>query len=177
MGFFFLCATRPLPVTVNEMEPSSPEAPVLSPVLCAAASSHQRGVEVSFYEYQCRFCKSDLNIAACFPGRPCSRILAAAKAAPYAPASAAISQRPPRGSFLFCIWLAQGSKRKACRAERVEGRTAADVCLPRVEMCCSGVSVKLYVLRRLGTALSSLIHCGCQPSFEQGPDLQRSLTT
>lgn len=76
-----LCQSRVVRPHLLSLVPLwTPSVPSANPA-CAAVSSHQRGLSS---EYQCEFHKRGLNIAACFPGRPCSSILAAAKAAPYA---------------------------------------------------------------------------------------------
>lgn len=96
-GWAFLCYLSSLPTTINAVATKWKQALVfrntcaLPQAVCCSLEPPKRCWSV-FYEYQCGFRKSDLNIAACFPGRPCSCILTAAKAAP----SAQHSQPLPR---------------------------------------------------------------------------------
>lgn len=88
-GCAFLCSLSSLAAAINAVATKWNQTLVfrntcaLPHAVCCSLEPLKRCWSV-FYEYQCGFRKSDLNIAACFPGRPCSCILTAAKAAPSA---------------------------------------------------------------------------------------------
>lgn len=154
-----LCAVCHLPATDNAVTLRWNGALVfrgasaLSHAVCCSFKPPKRCWSV-FYEYRCEFRKSDLNIAACFPGKPGSCILTAAKAAPYAQHS----QPFPRDRLgLVVLHLACIGFQNKGLLWRKGGGAECSWCLQHVQMCCSGAFVQHYMLWKLDMALSNLI--------------------
>lgn len=140
----------------SSTEPGPPMdtfSPQCQPRLCCSFKSPKRHWSLSS-EYQCEFHKRGLNIAACFPGRPCSSILAAAKAAPYAQRSQPF---PKDRQGVVILHLACMPFQMKGLLGRKAGRTGCSWRLSHVQMCCSGALMQCYELRELDAALSNLI--------------------